>query len=60
MHKERAETPSPPQKSADGENGNIGWMTQNMMIPGFESVLTAKVGQPYVITTQYGTHIVEV
>jgi len=46
--------------AADGEQGNIGWMTQNMMIPGFESVLTAKVGQPYVITTQYGTHIVEV
>ena len=46
--------------AADGEQGNIGWMTQNMMIPGFESVLTAKVGKPYVITTQYGTHIVEV
>ncbi len=46
--------------AADGEQGNIGWMTQNMMIPGFESVLTAKVGKPYIITTQYGTHIVEV
>ena len=46
--------------AADGEQGNIGWMSQNMMIPGFESVLTAKVGQPYVITTQYGVHIVEV
>ena len=31
-----------------------------MMIPGFESVLTAKVGVPTVLTTQYGTHIVEV
>ena len=46
--------------AADGENGNIGWMTQNMMIPGFESVLTAKTGVPFVITTQYGTHVVEV
>ncbi len=46
--------------AADGENGNIGWMTQNMMIEGFESVMTAKIGVPYVITTQYGTHIVEV
>ncbi len=46
--------------AVDGEQGNLGWMTQNAMIPGFESVLTAKVGQPYVITTQYGTHIVEV
>jgi len=35
-------------------------MTQNAMIPGFEPVLTAKVGQPFVITTQYGVHIVEV
>ena len=43
-----------------GELGNIGWLTQNYMIPGFESVITAKVGAPYQIKTQYGTHIVEV
>lgn len=42
----------------EGELGNIGWMTQNYMIPGFESVLTAKVGEPFVIKTQYGTHVV--
>ena len=46
--------------SADGELGNIGWLTQNYMIPGFESVLTARVGQPYVIDTNYGSHVVEV
>ena len=46
--------------AADGEQGNLGWMTQRAMIPGFESVFTAKLGQPYVITTVYGTHIVEV
>ncbi len=46
--------------AADGELGNIGWMTQTYMIPGFESVLTAQVGKPYVVKTQYGTHIVEV
>ena len=46
--------------AADGEQGNIGWMTQNAMIPGFEPVLTAKVGVPFILTTQYGTHIVEV
>ena len=45
---------------ADGEMGNIGWMTQTMMIPGFESVMTAKLNTPYLINTQYGTHIVEV
>ncbi len=46
--------------SDNGELGNIGWLTQNYMIPGFESVITAKVGVPYQIKTQYGTHIVEV
>ena len=48
------------QSSADGERGNIGWMTQNYMIPGLESVMTAQVGKPYSVKTQYGTHVVEV
>ena len=49
------------QSSMDGgELGNIGWMTQTYMIPGFESVITAKVGEPYIINTQYGTHVVAV
>ena len=46
--------------AADGELGSIGWMTQNYMIPGFEGVFDAKVGEPYVIGTQYGTHVVVV
>ena len=46
--------------AADGELGNIGWMTQTYMIPGFESVITAPVNQPQVIKTQYGTHVVVV
>lgn len=44
--------------TADGELGSIGWMTQNYMIPGFESVLTAKAGDPFILKTQYGTHVV--
>lgn len=49
------------QGSADGgEKGNLGWMTQNYMIQGFESVMTAETGKPYILKTQYGTHIVEV
>ncbi len=49
------------KNSADnGEKGNIGWMTQNYMIPGFESVFTAAKNVPFVLKTQYGTHIVEV
>ena len=46
--------------TADGELGSIGWMTQTYMIPGFEGVFDAKVGEPYVISTQYGTHVVVV
>ena len=46
--------------AADGEMGNIGWMTKNIMIKGFEPVLEAKVGVPFVLNTQYGTHVVEV
>lgn len=48
------------RSAADGEQGNVGWMTQTYMIPGFESVLTVQVGKPYIVKTQYGTHIVEV
>ncbi len=44
--------------AADGELGNIGWMTQSYMIPGFESVIDAQVGKPFVLKTQYGTHVV--
>ena len=44
--------------AADGELGSIGWMTQTYMVPGFEDVFEAKVGTPYVLTTQYGTHVV--
>ena len=43
-----------------GELGNIGWMTQSYMIPGFESVLTADAGKPFVLDTQYGSHVVVV
>lgn len=42
------------------ERGDIGWMTQTYMIPGMESVLTAKVNDIFILDTQYGKHIVEV
>jgi len=44
----------------DGEQGNLGWMTQNALIPGFEPAFTATKGKPFILNTQYGTHIVEV
>lgn len=46
--------------AADGELGSIGWMTQTYMIPGFEGVFEAKAGEPFVLNTQYGTHVVVV
>jgi len=44
--------------AADGELGSIGWMTQTYMISGFESVLDAPVGKPFVMKTVYGTHVI--
>lgn len=54
-----AMTYSADQSSAsNGIIGSIGWMTQTYMIPGFESVITAPVNKPFILNTQYGTHIV--
>lgn len=40
--------------------GDIGWMTQDYMIPGMESVISSKIGEPFILNTAYGRHIVEV
>ena len=53
-----AEYSSDQSSNVDGELGTIGWMTQNYMIPGFESVIEAQVGKPYVLNTVYGTHVI--
>ena len=42
----------------NGEFGAIGWMTQNYMIQGMESVLDAKINEPFVLNSIYGTHVV--
>ena len=44
----------------EGELGNLGWMTQNNLLPGFEAAFTAKKGVPFIATTDYGIHVVEV
>jgi len=46
--------------AADGELGNLGWFTQNYIIPGFEPVITAELNKPFVLNTQYGSHVVVV
>lgn len=44
----------------DATPGDLGWMTQNYLIPGFEEVFTAKTGDLLQIRTNYGLHIVKV
>ncbi len=42
------------------EAGDLGWMTQQYMIPGMEDVLKASKGDFLKLKTTYGTHIVKV
>ena len=42
------------------EAGDLGWLTQRYMIPGFESVITAAKNEILKLKTTYGTHIVKV
>lgn len=42
------------------ERGDLGWLTQQYNIPGFESIFFAKKGDLLKLKTQYGTHIVKV
>ena len=49
------------KNSADGgEMGNLGWFTQTYTIPGFEGVVTSELNKPFVLNTQYGSHVVVV
>lgn len=48
------------QNANVAERGDIGWMTQTYMIPGFESVMTAPLNKIFILDTQYGKHIVKV
>ena len=42
------------------EPGDIGWMTQQYMMPGFEKVLSAKAGDVFKVKSNYGWHVVKV
>lgn len=48
------------QVPAGQEPGDIGWMTQQYMMPGFEKVLTAKAGDVFKVKSSYGWHVVKV
>ncbi|MCK9304730.1 MAG: peptidylprolyl isomerase, partial [Bacteroidales bacterium] len=40
--------------------GDIGWMTQMMMVPGFDTCFVINPGTPVTVETNYGLHIVKV
>ena len=42
------------------EPGDLGWMTQRYLLPGFESIFKAKKGEILKLTTSYGLHIVKI
>lgn len=42
------------------EAGDLGWLTQQYMIPGLESVISSSKGDILKLDSQYGTHIVKV
>lgn len=42
------------------EAGDLGWMTQTYLIPGFEPIFAAKSGEVLKLNTTYGTHLVKV
>lgn len=42
------------------EPGDLGWLTQQYMLPGFESLLFEQAGKVAILNTNYGTHIAKV
>ncbi len=42
------------------EAGDLGWMTQTYLVPGFEPIFDAKNGEILKLNTTYGTHLVKV
>lgn len=42
------------------ETGDLGWMTQQYLIPGFESIFTSSKNEILTLKTNYGTHLVKV
>lgn len=42
------------------EAGDLGWMTQRYILPGFESIFKAKKGDILKLNSSYGLHIVKI
>ena len=47
-------------KNPNALPGDIGWMTQNYMIPGFDTCFVATPGKAFTLSSNYGLHIVKV
>jgi PPIC-type PPIASE domain. len=47
-------------KNSGEKGGELGWMTQQYTIPGFEGIFDAKVGTVLKTETNYGVHILKV
>lgn len=47
-------------KNPNAAPGDLGWMTQEMLIPGFDTCFVATPGKYFTLTTNYGLHIVKV
>ena len=47
-------------KNPNAIPGELGWMTQNYMIPGFDTCFTATTGKLFKLESQYGLHIIKI
>lgn len=57
---ELAASNSVDRNPAAEEAGDIGWITQRNIIPGFDTCFVLTPNRPIKLVTQYGTHIVKV
>ncbi|MCI2081905.1 MAG: SurA N-terminal domain-containing protein [Bacteroidales bacterium] len=48
------------QNTQVAERGDLGWFTQRYMIQGFDTVFVMRVGEPAIVKSNYGTHVVMV
>lgn len=47
-------------KNPNTKPGDLGWMTQSYMIPGFDTCFVVPVGKAFKLTSSYGQHVVRV
>ncbi|MFA5712588.1 MAG: SurA N-terminal domain-containing protein [Bacteroidales bacterium] len=55
-----AEENSVDKNPSANQAGDIGWMTQKNIIPGFDTCFVLPLNRPIKLITEYGTHIVKI